>query len=118
MTATRHCSRRDNGIGCFVGDNRARGLHANERVAPLNTSNAYIRVSRAQRCSDRVSRVDINGDFSSRVFTIDTRAFDSYPWPVLFCFILFYTAYAFFPAVVFHRTINIDDKCSMSRGKF
>lgn len=43
MTATRHCSRRDNGIGCFVGDNRARGLHANERVAPLNTSNAYIR---------------------------------------------------------------------------
>jgi len=43
VTAARHCSRRDNRIGCFVGDNRARGLHANERVAPLNTSNAYIR---------------------------------------------------------------------------
>jgi len=42
VTATRHCLRRDNGIECFVGDNRARGLHANERVAPLNTSNAYI----------------------------------------------------------------------------
>lgn len=42
MTAARYCLQRDNGIGCFVGDNRARGLHANERVAPLNTSNAYI----------------------------------------------------------------------------
>jgi len=42
VTAARYCLQRDNGIGCFVGDNRARGLHANERVAPLNTSNAYI----------------------------------------------------------------------------
>ena len=28
----------DNRIRCFVGYNGARGLHANERVAPLNTT--------------------------------------------------------------------------------
>lgn len=46
MTAAWHCSAGDNGIECFVGDNRARGPHANERVAPLNTSNAYICIHR------------------------------------------------------------------------
>lgn len=67
MTAARHCSTPDNGIGCFVGDNRARGPHANERVAPLNTSNAYIRdVSRVQRCSD-VSRIRAIVSFYTKI---------------------------------------------------
>lgn len=106
MTAARHCSRRDNGIGCFVGDNRARGLHANERVAPLNTSNAYTRVSRAQRCSDRVSRVDINVDSEPCLRSIRTFDFSR-----RFYFILYRTHRCILP----HDNI---DKCFMSRGKF
>jgi len=72
VTAARHCSRRDNRIGCFVGDNRARGLHANERVAPLNTSNAYIRAYLAP-----LSGAQTRG--ASRARGILDRVIDIYP---------------------------------------